>query len=353
MIVLPLFLALAQAVPPDLTSQLRRHVDAGLKARAAGELDTAIREFQRVAELAPDLAAAHVNLGSVYVQKKDYTSAVGPLRRALALNSELPGAQQMLGTALLATGAAAEAIPHLEKTQTLDLLGIALLESGKPRDAVDRLEAALLKRPDDPDLLYYLSQAHGQLAKTLFDRLRSQPAGAIRTQQMLGEAAAAGGQQEQAEKHFRAALAARPDLRGVHLALGDLHLASANYAKAEAEFRAEARLTPASAVAAYKLGLVLTNLGQAGEARRELERADQLQPDMPETLLALGKARALAGNPAGAEQALQRVVKLEPASALAEAAHLQLAQIYRRLGRVAEADRETEALQRLRQHKKK
>ena len=58
--ILPLLLlAFAQAPPPDL----RQHVEAGLKARAAGDFDAAGRELQRVAQLAPDIAAAHVNLG--------------------------------------------------------------------------------------------------------------------------------------------------------------------------------------------------------------------------------------------------------------------------------------------------
>ena len=340
-------LTLAQTVTPEL----RQHVDAGLKARAAGDLDTAIREFSRVAELAPELAAAHVNLGGAYFQKKDYTRAVAPLRRALALNAELPGAQQMLGAALLASGAASEAIPHLGKAQAVDLLGIALFEAGRPRDGVDRLEAALLQRPDDPDLLYYLSQAHGQLAKSVFDRLRAQPAGAARTQQMLGEAAASAGQREQAERHFRAVLASRPDLRGVHLAIGELYLASGDYAKAEPEFRAEAQLAPASAVAAYKFGLVLANRGNPAEAVKELERAYRLAPEMAETSLALGKALVTTGDLPGAETALQRVLKLESASGLAEAAHLQLSQLYRRMGRAADADREMQALQRLRRTK--
>ena len=54
------------------TSELKQHVEAGLNAKRAGDLDTAIREFKRVAELAPGLAAAHVNLGAVYYEKKDY-----------------------------------------------------------------------------------------------------------------------------------------------------------------------------------------------------------------------------------------------------------------------------------------
>jgi len=322
-------LLFAQAV---VTPELRQHVEAGLKARAAG-----------------DLAAAHVNLGSVLFQKQAYGEAIPPLRRALTLNPELPGAQQMLGAALLAQGAAAEAVPHLERAKVNDLLGIALLESGKTRDAVDRLEAALLERPNDPDLLYYLSQAHGRLAKNLFDRLRAQPNGLTRTQQMLGEAAAAAGQREQAAKHLQAALAARPDLRGVHLALGELQVAAGDYAQAEREFRAESQLTPASPAAAYQLGNALLNLGRVKEALPELERSHRLRPDMPETALALGKAHAAMGDAAKAEAALQQVVKLEPASALAEAAHLQLAQLYRKLGRAADADRELQAFRKLRQ----
>ncbi|MCC6539638.1 MAG: tetratricopeptide repeat protein, partial [Bryobacterales bacterium] len=68
----------------------------------------------------------------------------------------------------------------------------------------------------------------------------------------------------------------------------------------------------------------------------------------PETALALGKAHAAIGQSAQAEAALQQVVKLEPTSKLAEAAHLQLSQLYRKLGRNAEADRELQALRKLR-----
>src|SRR5437762_1269116 len=94
-------------------SELRRHVDAGLNAKRAGDLDLAIREFQKVVELAPALPASHVNLGAVYYEKKDYGPAISSLRKALELNPDLPGAQSMLGAALLAQGYAAESIPHL------------------------------------------------------------------------------------------------------------------------------------------------------------------------------------------------------------------------------------------------
>jgi tetratricopeptide (TPR) repeat protein len=332
----------------QVTPELRQHVEAGLKAKAAGDLVTAAHEFELAAQLAPGLAAAHVNLGAVYLEKKDYAAAIPPLRKALELNPDLPGAHGMLGAALLAQGFAAESIPHLEKAQSDDLLGVALLEAGRVREAIDRLESALQKRPDDPDLLYYLSQAHGQLSKQFFDRLRDTGPESARKQQILGEVAAQAGNREAAEKHFRSALELRPDLRGIHFAIGELYLASGDYEHAESEFRAEARTSPGSAVAAYKLGTVLLNRGQVREAIVELTRADTLQPDMPETLLALAKAMDAAGQTTGAEKLLLRVLEQEETSKLAETAHFQLAQIYRKLGRAADAENQMKLFQKLR-----
>jgi tetratricopeptide (TPR) repeat protein len=336
----------------QVTPELRQHVDAGLKAKAAGDLDTAIHEFKRAAELAPALPAAHVNLGAVYLEKKDYANAIQPLRKALELNPDLPGAQGMLGAALLALGYAGESVSHLEKAGAGNLLGVALLESGRIRDAVDQLEAALQKRPDDPDLLYYLSQAHERLAKQLFDRLRETSPESARAQQMLGDVLAASGNRDEAAKHLGAALALRPDLRGVHVVLGEMYVESGDYESAEREFRAETQMVPGSATAAYKLGSVLLQRGQVREAIAELQRSNALLPDMPETLLELGKAMATTGDAASAEKMLHRVLDQEQTSKLAEAAHFQLAQLYRKLGQSADADREMKLFQGIRARQK-
>lgn len=335
----------------QITPELKQRVDAGLSAKARGDLDAAVREFTRVVELAPNLAAAHVNLGAVYFEKKNYREAVPVLRKAVELDVNLAGAHGMLGAALLSQGYAADSVPHLEKAQADDLLGVALLESGRPREALDRLESALLKRPGDVDLLYYLSQAHGLLSKQIFDRLRASGQNSARVQQMVGQAMAAGGKAGEAELQFRAALTARPDLRGVHYALGEQYLQAGDYEKAEAEFRAETKLTPGSAAAAYKLGFVLFQRGRTQEAITELSRANRLQPGMPETLLELGKAMNASGDPASAEKYLRQLLEAEQGTKLAEAAHFQLSQAYRKLGRGAEAERQLRLFQELRKKK--
>lgn len=342
------FMCLAFQVTPEL----RQHVEAGLKAKTAGDLVTAAHEFELAAQLAPGLAAAQVNLGAVYLEKKDYAAAIPPLRKALELNPDLPGAHGMLGAALLAQGFADESISHLEKAQANDLLGVALLESGRVREAIDPLESALQKRPDDPDLLYYLSRAHEQLSKQLLNRLRDTGPESARKQQILGDVAAQAGNREAAERHFRAALELRPDLRGIHYAIGELYLASGDYEHAESEFRAEVQRSPGSAAAAYKLGLILLNRGQVRDAVVELTRANTLEPDMPETFLSLGKAMAATGDTAGAEKLLRRVLEHEQTSGLAETAHFQLAQIYRKLGRSSDADNEMKLFQKLRDERK-
>jgi len=349
MIVLPILLLLAFQVGPEL----KQHVEAGLAAKNAGNLDAAIREFRHVAEMAPDLPAAHVNLGAVYLEKKDYAAAIAPLRRALELNPDLAGAHGMLGSALLALGYAAESISHLEKAGADDLLGVAYLETGRWREAMEKLEAALEKRPGDPDLLYYLALAHGRLSKQVADRLVAGSPESARGKQLLGQAHQAAGNRELAERDYRAALEQRPDLRGVHLALGELYFGSGDYAAAEREFRAEVRLAPGSAAAACKLGAVLLNLGRTADALAELKRANALEPDMPETQLELAKASSASGDLETAERLLRRVLEQEQGSDLAESAHYQLAQIYRKSGRQQDANRELELFQATRKLREK
>lgn len=328
--------------------ELRQHIEAGMKAKAHGDTAGAVREFTRVTEIAPNLAAGHVNLGAAQLAAKDYRAAVVALRRSLELNRDLPGAHSLLGTALLVQGFGCEAIPHLEKGDAQELLAVALLDCDRPREALERLEAALEKRPDDPDLLFYLGQAHNALARKSFEKLRVTHPESARTQQMLGEALVASGNTAGAEQRFRKALEARPDLPGVHFALGELFVQAGDFRKAEAEFRAEADRSPGSAAAAYKLGWVLANQGRTENAIEELRRADQLKPDMPETLLELGKLLNSSGDPKSAEVYLRKVLVIEQETKLAETAHFQLAQVYRKLGRPADADKEMKRFTELR-----
>ncbi len=278
------------------TSAAAQHIQAGLNARNQHQVDVEITEFRKATELDPRLADAFFNLGAAYMEKRDYASAIAPLKHALELNPDLPAAHQLLGYALLAEGYAAEAIPHLEQVGAQDALAIAQLETGHLQEAVANFNAALAKRPNDPDLLYYLGHASGLLSKNAIDDLIAAHPDSARAHQALAENYFVLRQMPQAEKEFQEALRLRPDLPGLHLELGQVYANSAQWPKAEEEFRSETKLQPGNAEAAYRFGAALLQQGKTPEAFVELKRSNSLKPDMPETLYSLGKAASLTGD---------------------------------------------------------
>ncbi len=248
----------------------------------------------------------------------------------------------------MAQGYNAEAIPHLEKVQEQTALGIAQIGAGQLQQAVENLQAALAKHPNDPDLLYYLGRASGLFRSKSIDTLLAAYPDSARAHQALAENYFVLRQMPQAEKEFREALRLRPDTPELHLELGLVYAGSSQWAKAEEEFRAQTKLQPGNAEAAYRLGTALLQQGKAREARIELERSDRLQPDMPETLYSLGKAAALAGDPAAARKRRgQNCSRSRSKARLAAQTHFALAGLYRKQGKTAEAERETQEFQKL------
>jgi tetratricopeptide (TPR) repeat protein len=344
MIRLALLLWLAfQNVSPEAS----QHWDAARRAESQKHYDVAVVEYGKVTELEPSFAAGFVNLGQAFMEVHDYASAIAPLKQALKLDSSLAPAHQLLGYALLAQGYAAEAIPHLDRVHEQGALGIAQVETGQFAKAISNLQAALQKRPNDPDLLYYLGRAGGLLSKQAIDTLQAAYPDSVRARQSMAENYFVLRQMADAEKQYSEALRLQPDTPNLHLELGQVYAMTSRWPQAEEQFRAEAKLEPGNAEAAYRLGDALLQQGKAHQARLELERSNQLQGQMPETLYALGKAAALDNDAAAAEKAWRSLLEVEKESPLAAQAHFGLAALYRKQGKAAKADEEMKLFQQL------
>lgn len=331
----------------SVSSEAAQHMQAAVEAHKQGHFDAAIAEFRKATEADPNLVEAFLYLGEEYSQTHDYAAAVAPLKRALELRPDLDEAHQQLGYVLLSLGFAAEAIPHLERVHALEALGIAQIETGQYQAAVVNLSAALAKRPNDPDLLYYLGRAGGLLSKRAIDTLNEMYPDSPRSHQAIAENYFVLRQMPQAENEFQQALRERPEIPRLHLEIGLVHAGAAQWDKAEAEFRAESKLQPGNAEASYRLGSALLQEGKVREARDELERADRLKPDMPETLYSLGKAASLTGDSALAEKAWLHLIEIEKQTSLAAQAHFGLSALYRKQGKAVQAEAEMQEFRKL------
>lgn len=346
MIHLTLLLLLAAQAGPS--SEALAHLQAGVAADKQHQLDIAITEFRKATEADPGLAVAFVNLGQAYLENREYGNAIPPLKHAVELSPDLVPAHQLLGYALLVQGYATEAIPHLEKANETTALGIAEIEVGQMKEAVTHLQASLEQRPNDPDLLYYLGRASGLLSKGSVDTLMELYPDSARAHQAMAENYFVLRQMPQAEREFLAALKLRSDLPELHLELGDVYAKSSQWDKAEEQFREQTKMQPGNAEAAYRLGSALLQQGKAHEAREELSRADRLRPEMPEVLYSLGKAASLESDSAAAEKSWLKLLSIEKDTDLAAQTHYALAGLYRKQGKLPEAEKEMQEFQKLR-----
>jgi tetratricopeptide (TPR) repeat protein len=344
---LPAIVGAQTTTDPTISAAATEHWNAAHQAEKLKQFGVAVSEYRKVTELEPTFAAGFASLGQAFMEQRDFAGAVAPLKHALELDAALVPAHQLLGYALLAQGYAADAIPHLEKAHEQSALGIAQVETGQFADAITNLQAALQKRPNDPDLLYYLGRASGLLSKQSIDTLVALYPDSARASQSMAENYFVLRQMGEAEKQYEQALKTRPDTPNLHLELGQVFAMTSRWPQAEEQFRAEAKLQPGNAEAAYRLGDALLHEGKAREARNELQRANKLQPQMPETLYSLGKAALLESDTPAAEKSWLELLSIEKEGELAAQTHFALAGLYRKQGKTPEADREMKEFQRL------
>jgi Flp pilus assembly protein TadD len=138
----------------------------------------------------------------------------------------------------------------------------------------------------------------------------------------------------EAEKEFRALLAACPEDGETHSGLGAALLGEGRTGDAEHEFRRALELDPGDFTALYNLGALAADAGQAEPAARMLEAALRSWSGSPDAHEKLAAAYALEGKPNDALAQLRAAAALAPNDAQV---HDSLAQVLDALGQSEEA----------------
>lgn len=309
---------LAQA-EVDAQALVSSQPEAGLGWKALGvarmrQGKDALAALRRAAELLPQDAEAHANLGSWLRQRGQWEPALESLRRSLALEHRSPDALTDAGDVQRALGRPREAITLYQtalqldprRTDAINNLGNALLDLGEARQAVHWYDQALAHQPDDP-------QIQCNLANAL--RLAGEPAQSLNLTRRL--------------------LLRAPQLAMAHNNLGLLLLARGEAGAAIASFREALRVAPGEVAALLNLGGALKESGQLAEALALYARAVELDPGRADAHEDLGYMLLESRRMAPAEAAFRRALALKPDSARA---HLGLAATLRVQSRASDAE---------------
>lgn len=151
-------MSLSRGQNREPSSRLDQLLNEAIELHRNGNLDGAVKGYERVIELAPKHAGALHLLGLGYFQSGQPAKAAPLVQQAIGLEPGLPGAHFNLGLILQSLQRYEEAAPVFEKAifanrndvEARINLALALTKLGRNQAAKEQLRTALALRPDHP-----------------------------------------------------------------------------------------------------------------------------------------------------------------------------------------------------------
>jgi len=345
----------AQAVRSQVQDQIQEHFLAAQQAQQQGRLDDAVGEYKEVLRLQPRLPEAYANLGLVYYAHGEFENSAKAFAAAEKLRPGMHGVDLWLGIDEVRLNRPAQGVTHLREAIRLDpkeklaqsWLGTALWDAGQMDAALIQLRKAAAQFPDDPDLLFALSEAYGKAAKQQLEKLLEDSSGTAVSDRIYANTYAAEHDWTKAEGHLRRAIQRDPHSVDARLELADVFLEQAQMPAAQEQLEHAAALMPRSATVLARSGELKILIGQQAQGLSQIE--DALGADRSEALDALGlpvEERVGRGETGAALRPLCReaVGKLEADQTPSPAKDIVLAALYVRMGDDAAAMRAYQSL---------
>ena len=244
----------AQLLPDDAAS----HFNLGNALKALGQLEEAVASYRRALKIKSDYAEAYCNMGAALRDSARFEEAVASYRQALAINPVYPRVYSNLGLALNDLGKFEEAAESSRRAieikpdyaEAHNNLGLAFKGMGKLADAEASFRTALALKPD-------FAEAHNNLGL------------------ILGEF----GQYEAAAQSFRRTLEINPDFVKAYCNLGYAQLVLGQLEDAVASLNRALEINPDYVEAHNNLGYLQRELGQFEDAAKSFRRALQINPE--------------------------------------------------------------------------
>jgi tetratricopeptide (TPR) repeat protein len=353
---------LAQVPTSGSRHEVRAHLARAQQALASKQLDSAIQEFNAVLALDPNNVEARGNLGVVQFLGGKYAEASQNLRAALTLQPSLWKVQAILGLCEKVQGKLDSAralleksVSHLSQDPKLQIrAGLALVEIDYQRRDLEKALGVLSMLqstdPTDADVLYVVYRIHTDLATQARQTLALVAPDSARMHQLLAQHLINEGDASRAVTQYREALRIDPRLPGAHFELGEAILQATSFEaahqEAQKEFEAALALNPRDAKSECRLGGIANLRADYNSALEHYLHAAELDPTDAEAQIGVGTVLMSFGQPDKALGHLLDAVRLDPSNA---AVHYRLSQLYRQLGRTADAEQEYSKFKQLRE----
>ncbi len=322
----------------------------------AGNIDGAIRAYQKYLTVRPDSLIALSNLGAAYARAARYKDAIVQYRHALKLQPGNTPVELNLALAYYKTNQTEMAAATLGKVhraapdqlQPTLLLADCWLAMGKNKNVVDLLTPVADQKPDDLAVAYLLGTAlvrDNQIARgqVVIDRiLRNGDSAEGRL--LLGTTSLIAQDYPAALAVLAKAVALNPNLPDVFSYYGQALLRTGDPERAMEAFRKALAANPNDFTANLQLATLLKDDDKADEARACLRRALEARPGDLGARYQLATIDLRTGKVEDARRELESIVKEAPGFT---EAHVTIATVYYRLKRKEDGDRERAIVQKL------
>ena len=238
--------------------------------------------------------------------------------------------------------------PDAEQAQKLQALGYVASSTSAARDGKQGAGADPKTRIEVANLLHDamldVEDARYKEALPLLEKVLAQEPEMPAANMQYGTAQTRLGNYEKALVPLQKAVAAQPDNGMGHYELGLALFESGDWKSAAPQFEAAVGRAPRWADAHFSLAAVYARIDRVPEAMTELDTCLGLNPEHYRANLLRGRILSLQGNRTAALANLEKATQVQPDS---REAHLFLADAYTQLGRIADAEREREAAEKL------
>ena len=327
-----------------------------MQKQKAGDLAGAVAGYKEFLKIHPEATPIHTNLGVALAGLGRYQEAVSEYKIALRQSPTFPAARLNLALAYYKMGYISEAAMQLIRVhheepanmQAMLLLGDCYLRMGKNQETITLLQPLAKTQPNDLAVAYMLGTAllknkQRDEGAAVIDRIL-RDGDSAESHLLLGMTKFEAMQYPEAIADLMRAAEINPNLPDVYSYLGQAQMASGDMNAAREAFEKEVSGNPNDFESNVRLAVLLKQEGNYERALALLNRALLVRPQDPGALYQVGATYLASGDTNHACSSLESVVKQYPEFL---EAHVSLAQVYYRLRRKQEGDREREIVQKL------